>query len=95
MPDSHLEEMPKLQLLIAVLWPSFLIAIVASGLFFSAFDPLHLIPFDSDIEINALGVYTIGFCLFWALMASASFGTLYFILSNCRLTIKPDQSNDT
>ena len=33
------EEIPRSQQAISVLWPSFIMAIVASGVFFSAFDP--------------------------------------------------------
>ncbi len=76
---------PRGQQAIAVLWPSFLIAIVASGVFFSAFDPHDLVPFHLDIEVSRLAAYSIGFLLFWLLAASASFGTLYFTLSNWRV----------
>ena len=39
------QRIPKTHTCIAVLWPSFLVAIVATGLFFSAFDPVDLFPF--------------------------------------------------
>jgi hypothetical protein len=69
---------------IAVLWPSFIIAIIASGVFFSAFNPRDLIPFNLDIDISPLAAYSIGFFLFWFLALLSSFGTLYFTISNCR-----------
>ena len=70
-----------MQKYIAVLWPSFLIAAVATGLFFSAFDPKYMIPFDIDTDISTLGIYTVGFFIFWCLAALSSIGTLYFTLT--------------
>ena len=70
---------------IAVLWPSFILAIAATGLFFSAFSPAELRPFGQEHGLPDLGVYTVGFLLFWALAAVAGYGTFYFTISNCRL----------
>lgn len=80
--------MPKtvistLQKCIVILWPSFLVAIIATGVFFSAFDPYDLFPFGKTHDISRLGVYTIGFFLFWLLTALSCLGTLYFTCSNC------------
>jgi hypothetical protein len=77
---------------IAILWPSFLMAIVATGLFFSAFDPYDLFPFGKDTGLSRLGIYTIGFFLFWVLTAASGCDTLYFALTNCR---RDSQANDT
>ena len=74
--------MPTTQKAIAVLWPSFLTAIAASGVFFSAFDPLDLAPFNLDFEISSLAAYSIGFLLFWIIAAISSYGSLYFIIVN-------------
>ena len=49
------DEMPRSHQAIAVLWPSFIAAIVASGIFFSAFDPRDLLPFNLDTELSPLG----------------------------------------
>lgn len=73
----------RLQKCIAILWPSFLTAIVATGVFFSAFDPDDLFPFGADLEISRLGIYTIGFFLFWLVTAVSGIGTLYFAITNC------------
>jgi hypothetical protein len=73
----------RLQKFIAILWPSFLTAIVATGVFFSAFDPDDLFPFGIDPEVSRLGIYTIGFLLFWLIAAVAGIGTLYFAITNC------------
>ena len=82
------DRIPRSQQAISVLWPSFIIAIVASGVFFSAFDPRDLIPFNLDIDISPVAAYSIGFLLFWLLALLSSFGTLYFTISNCRFLKK-------
>ena len=84
MDQKDLEDLPRSQQAISVLWPSFIVAIAASGLFFSAFDPRELIPFDLDVEISPVAAYSIGFFLFWLLGALSSYGSLYFTLSNSR-----------
>ncbi|HHZ88837.1 MAG TPA: hypothetical protein EYN73_02495 [Chromatiaceae bacterium] len=68
---------------IAVLWPSFVTAAIATGVFFSAFNPKELFPFDMDVELSEIGYYSIGFFLFWLLTAVSGFGTLYYAISNC------------
>ena len=67
---------------ISVLWPSFLTAIVATGVFFSAFDPRDLIPFNFDFEASPLAVYSVGFLVFWLISAISSYGSVYFTLAN-------------
>jgi hypothetical protein len=82
------EEIPRIQKAISVLWPSFATAIVATGIFFSAFNPRELIPFNLDIDVSPdvspLAAYSIGFFIFWLLAIVSSYGTLYFTISNCR-----------
>ncbi|MFV1972109.1 MAG: hypothetical protein ACC648_00185 [Thiohalobacterales bacterium] len=74
---------PGIQKCIVILWPSFLTAVIASGLFFSAFDPDDLFPFGADLEISRLGIYSVGFLLFWLIAAASGIGTLYFAITNC------------
>jgi hypothetical protein len=71
--------MPIIQKTIAVLWPAFLMAGAATILFFTVFDPLDLLPLGDQTRISRLGIYTIGFFLFWILMALSSLLTLYFV----------------
>lgn len=82
MPAPAASGIPKAQRAIAVLWPSFVTAIVASGVFFSAFRPRDLVPFNLDLELSPLAAYSIGFFLFWLIAAISSYGTLYFTLWN-------------
>ena len=77
------KQIPNFQKCIAVLWPSFLVAIVATGLFFSAFDPDVLYPFGEGVDVSRLGIYSIGFLCFWLISALAGIGTLYFAITNC------------
>ncbi|MFQ5660796.1 MAG: hypothetical protein ACE5GZ_10225 [Gammaproteobacteria bacterium] len=69
---------PGPQRLLAVLWLSFLMAVVATGLFFSVIDPLELKYCVSFPAVSRTGAYTIGFFLFWLLTASSSLLAVYF-----------------
>ncbi|MGW8247685.1 MAG: hypothetical protein ACWGOV_06185 [Acidiferrobacterales bacterium] len=69
---------PKIQRIIAVLWPSFLMAGVATILFFTAFDPKMMLVDTPFAELSRSGAYTIGFFLFWLLIASSCLLTCYF-----------------
>ena len=66
---------PRIQQVIAVLWPSFLTAGVAVIIFFTLFDPLELFPYE---EYSRLACYSVGFFAFWALTAGTSILTCYF-----------------
>lgn len=75
---SSSNEIPKIQKIIAVLWPSFLTAGLATILFFTAFDPQLLMQVSGYGHISRLGGYTIGFFMFWLLTASTCALTCYF-----------------
>jgi hypothetical protein len=59
--------MPYRRLVMIVLWPSFLMSCVATGLFFSMVDPSELVLFDRPVTVSLIGAYTIGFFVFWLL----------------------------
>lgn len=67
------------RLLMVVLWPSFLVAIVAEGFFFSFFDPAELPLVGGNPALTPLAAYTVGFFFFWVLCALASMLTCYLI----------------
>ena len=67
---------------IAVLWPSFALAAVATGAFFSAFDPHQLLPFGSTAPVSRLAAYSIGFLVFWFYSAVSVAVGLYFVALN-------------
>lgn len=68
----------KTQQIIAVLWPSFLTAGLATALFFTAFDPQELLSDTRFADVSRLGAYSVGFFLFWLLTASSCILTCYF-----------------
>ena len=76
--DAATNDTPMIQKIIAVLWPSFLTAGLATILFFVAFDPQLIVSVSGYGEISRLGGYTIGFFLFWILTASSCALTCYF-----------------
>lgn len=57
-----------------VLWPSFLVAIVAEGVFFSLFEP-DILAVRGGEKLTPLAVYTLGFFFFWTCCALASWLT--------------------
>lgn len=67
------------RLMMVVLWPSFLVAIVAEGFFFSIFDPGDLSLFSTYPDVSPMAVYTVGFFFFWIFCALASMLTYYLI----------------
>ncbi|HEY8609543.1 MAG TPA: hypothetical protein VIM12_20695 [Noviherbaspirillum sp.] len=65
------------RLMMVVLWPSFLVAIVAEGFFFSIFDPHELVFGTAHVALPPLAIYTVGFFCFWVFCALASMLTWY------------------
>jgi len=75
---SSQQNIPTTQKVIAILWPSFITACIATILFFTAFDPQLLMAVGGYEPVTRLGSYTIGFFLFWLLTASTCVLTCYF-----------------
>lgn len=63
--------------LIWILWPSFIIGGVAEAVFFTLFDPMDLHIFGEPLNLSRIGVYTLGFFLFWAFAAASSAFTCF------------------
>ncbi|MEE9494161.1 MAG: hypothetical protein V3W04_12360 [Gammaproteobacteria bacterium] len=72
------QNIPVIQRVIAVLWPSFVVAAIANGIFFTLFDPEDLLSTAGEVTISRMGVYTIGFFLFWLVTSISSTLTCYF-----------------
>lgn len=72
------------RLAMIILWPSFLVAIVAEGFLFSLVDPQEMHFFDSPMELPPLAVYTIGFFCLWLFCALAS-------MLSCYLARRPER----
>lgn len=77
-PRGPAPMIPRAQRIIAVLWPSFLTAGLATVLFFTAFDPHTLMAASGYAPVSRLGGYSIGFFLFWLLTAGSCALTCYF-----------------
>jgi len=60
-----------------VLWPSFLVAGVAEGIFFTVIDPQELYLFGEAVHLSKIATYSIGFFGFWAVCAASSFTTCF------------------
>ncbi len=64
--------------LIWILWPAFIVAGAAEGLFFTLFDPRDLSLFGEPLEASRTTIYSVGFFLFWAFAAASSALTCFF-----------------
>jgi hypothetical protein len=60
-----------------VLWPSFLVAGIAEGLFFTVIDPQELYLFGEPVHLSKIATYSIGFFGFWAVCAASSLMTWF------------------
>lgn len=60
------------RVMMSVLWPSFLMACVTSGLVFSLVSPEQIMLLDMRIHLSSIAIYTIGFFIFWLIGAIAS-----------------------
>ena len=65
-----------IQRVVAILWPSFITAGIATVLFTTAFDPAVIFI---DYDISRMGLYTISFFLFWFFGAITATATCYFL----------------
>ncbi|HWQ39239.1 MAG TPA: hypothetical protein VNM24_11635 [Burkholderiales bacterium] len=62
----------KSRTLVWILWPSFVVAGVVEGVFFTLFDPMELLLFGAPIGWSRTAVYSVGFFVFWAVCAASS-----------------------
>lgn len=67
--------------LYTVLWPSFLVAGVAEGIFFTVINPQELYLFGQPVEFSHTATYSFGFFAFWTLCATSSWLTSYLLRS--------------
>ena len=71
-----MDKIPVIQRVVAILWPSFITAGIATVLFTTAFDPEIIFI---DYDISRLGGYTICFFLFWLFGVVTAASTCYFL----------------
>ena len=65
---------------VQIMWPAFLGAGAAVGVFFSAIDPLEIELVGVHLSDSREGAYTVGFFLFWLLFMVS--GTITWLLAN-------------
>jgi len=75
-----------------ILWPSFLVAGGAVGMFFSLFDPMDLVIFGEPVRVSRLGAYAIGFFGFWCVGIASSAITLLLARSRDEVNRGPARS---
>ncbi len=73
------KSIPRVQLVSAILWPSFLLAGVATAVFFTFLDPVKLFEYEGEAPLSRMAAYSLGFFLFWLLCAASSAATAYFM----------------
>ena len=72
-------EAPLVQRVSAVLWPAFIMAGVATAVFFTFFDPVSLLECEGEPPLSRMAAYSLGFFMFWLLCIASSTGTWYFL----------------
>lgn len=72
------QDLPVIQRIVSVLWPSFLTAGIATIVFFTLFDPVQLSMIAGGPDISRMAGYTFGFFCFWLLTATSCALTCYF-----------------
>lgn len=68
-----------MQNILSILWPSFLVAGIAEGVFFTLIDPRELYLLGEPVYFSSIATYSIGFLCFWALCAASSLMTCYLL----------------
>jgi len=92
-PKRRKTDIPTVQRVIAVFWPSFLTAGLATILFFTAFNPQEIsICMGHAKPVSNIGSYTIGFFLFWILTSSTCALTCYF-QQPCHQPVNPESDD--
>jgi len=71
-------QLPVVQQIVSVMWPSFLTASAATIIFFTVFDPTELGMIGGFPNVTRIGGYTIGFFCFWLLTSISCALTCYF-----------------
>lgn len=89
---SAYRQVPRVQLISAVLWPSFVLAGVATSVFFTFLDPVRLFDYEGEPPLSRTAAYSLGFFLFWVLCAASSAATSYFLRPTNDLVSSLDDS---
>ncbi len=91
---SDQNQLPVVQQIVSVMWPSFLTASAATIIFFTLFDPNDLGMIGGFPSLTRIGGYTIGFFCFWLLTSISCALTCYFRRPTNR-KLQNDQNTDS
>jgi hypothetical protein len=69
---------PKIQQVIAILWPGFLVSGVATVVVFTVIDPVQVSACMGGPQVSYTAAYSMGFFLFWLMTSLSSLLTCYF-----------------
>ena len=74
----------------AILWPAFLAACLATGLFFSQVDPVDLLAIMQPFaDLSGLAGYAVGFFFFWFVCSVSSWLSVLLIRTSRRQSGEP------
>lgn len=76
--EAQFNDIPRVQKVVAVLWPSFIMSSIATIVFFTLFNPIDMLTCNGYSDVSQMAAYTIGFFLFWALTGSSCVLSMYF-----------------
>ncbi|MCB1724804.1 MAG: hypothetical protein KDJ39_14030 [Gammaproteobacteria bacterium] len=76
--EADKNQLPLVQQIVSIMWPSFLTASAATIIFFTLFDPIELGQIGGFPSLTRTGGYTIGFFCFWLLTSISCALTCYF-----------------
>lgn len=79
--ESSVAELPAVQRLSAVLWPAFVLAGLATVVFFALIDPVTVLDCKGAPPLSRTAAYSLGFFAFWLLTTASGAATLYFLSS--------------
>lgn len=79
---DNTRKIPETYQFIAILWFSFLLAIIPTGIFFAVMDPSVIGACLAAPDIGPLTVYSVGFLFFWLLCACSGILCVYFLSGN-------------
>lgn len=72
------QDIPLIQKVVCILWPSFLTAGLTTIVFFTMFDPNDFLAYTTFADLDRLGAYSIGFFLFWLVTGTSCSLSVYF-----------------
>ena len=84
----------KMQRLMWIAWPAFVLACVLELLVFAMVDPQDLRWFGQPVEMSRQGVYTIAFFVFWGVSMVASGLTTLLSMSPFEVNHSPLPAHD-